>query len=249
MRYVLMHKHDAKTEAGEKPSQELIENMGALVGGMAANGTLLEGGGLRESAQRYRLNREGAGWRVTQGPFGGSNELPAGMAVLETKTWDEALDWGRRLGDAVGAEELEVGLMTEEWDLGFGEKPADAPLHVLIQHKATAETEAGEPLPAERRAELAALTVEMVDAGVLKFHELLAPGRESTRLDSRNNVRTVMEGPFAESKELIGGFCLVQMRSFEEVVAMTDRYVEILGGTVEIDVRPLAEKDVEASNG
>jgi hypothetical protein len=242
MQYLVMHKTTPADEAGVKPSAELIRDMGALIDEMARAGTFLDGGGLRESAQRYRLNRDGARWRVTQGPFGGSNELPAGIAILKTATWDEALDWGRRFGDAVGADELELGLMTEEWDLGFGERPANPPVRALIQHKATQATEAGRAPRPEQRTALAALTVEMVDAGVLQFYEVLRPSADATRLVYRNDDRTVIDGPFTESKELIGGFCLLQMRSLEEVLAMTDRYVSILGGTREIDVRPVAEK-------
>lgn len=241
MRCLVMHKNCPEDEAGVKPTQELIQNMGALIGELARAGTFLDGGGLRESAQRYRLHRDGAGWRVTRGPFAGVHELPAGIAIVKTATWEEALEWGRRFGEAVGADELELGLMTEEWDLGFCERPANPPIRALIQHKATKATEAGRaPTPAQREA-LAALTVEMVEAGVLMFHETLRPSSDATRLVYRDNERAVIDGPFTESKELIGGFCLLQMRSLDEVLAMCDRYVRILGGTREIDVRPLAE--------
>lgn len=246
MRYLYMHKTTAEDEAETPPSQQLIEEMGALIGEMARTGVFLDGGGLRSSAHRCRLRRSGEGWDLEQGPFEGRNELPAGLAIIETADWDEALEWGRRFGDAVGAEELELGLMTEEWDLGTAPRPENAPLHVLIQHKATPRTEAGEPLPADRREALAALTVEMVDADVLRFHETLEPSSEGQRLNYVNNDRTIVDGPFSESKELIGGFCLVQMRSLEEVLALSDRYVRILGGTREIDVRPVAPRGARA---
>jgi hypothetical protein len=208
---------------------------------MARAGTFLDGGGLRESAQRYRLNKEAASWRITRGPFSGSNELPAGIAIVKTATWEEALEWARRFGDAVGAQELELGLMTENWDLGMGERPENPPIRALIQHKATKSTEAGHAPTTERRAALATLLAEMTDAGVLQFHETLRPSTDAARLVYRNNQRTLIDGPFTESKELIGGFCMIQMRSFDEVAAMCDRYVEILGGTREIDVRPVLD--------
>jgi hypothetical protein len=240
MRYLCMHKTSPEDEAEQPPTKELIEGMGALIGEMARGGVFLDGGGLRSSTHRYRLRRAGGGWELEQGPFAGSNELPAGLAIIKTATWEQALDWGRRFGAAVGAEELELGLMTEEWDLGLVPRPDNPPLAVLIQHKATAETEAGRPLPAARREALAALTVEMVDAGVLQFHETLEPSSEALRLRYRNNDRTIVDGPFSESKELIGGFCLMQVRSVEELLAFCDRYVRILGGTRELDLRPVA---------
>jgi hypothetical protein len=50
-----------------------------------------------------------------------------------------------------------------------------------------------------------------------------------------------MDGPFSESKELIGGFCVMKLPSTEAVIEMT--YAKILGGTLEIDIRPLYEAD------
>lgn len=240
MRILCMHK--TSPDDATPPSQELIEGMGALIGEMAESGRFLNGDGLRASEERYRLTRNGDDWSLRRGPFGGSNELPAGLAIIKVATWDEALDWGRRFGDAVGAEELELGLATEEWDLGFGSKPADAPLRVMIQHKATTDTEAGRPLPADRRSAFAALLDEMRRAGVLLTRETLAPSSKAKRLLYVNNRRTVLDGPFAESKELIGGFCLMEMASIEELLSFIDRYVEILGGTREIDVRPVADE-------
>lgn len=237
MRFLCMHKTSPEDETEAPPSQELIENMGALIGELARAGLFLNGDGLRSSAHRYRLTRRGGDWSVRRGPFGGSNELPAGLATIKVATWDEALDWGRRFGDAVGAQELELGLATEEWDLGFGTKPADAPLRVMIQHKATKDTEAGRPLPPDRRAALTALLDEMREADVLLYRETLAPSSRAQRLIYRNNRRTILDGPFAESKELIGGFCMLELPSLDDVLAFCDRFVAVLGGTCELDLR------------
>ena len=52
-----------------------------------------------------------------------------------------------------------------------------------------------------------------------------------------NNDLRVIDGPFAESKELIGGFAVMELSGMDEAIAMCRRYAEILGGTLEIDVR------------
>jgi len=50
---------------------------------------------------------------------------------------------------------------------------------------------------------------------------------------------TILDGPFSESKELIGGFALMELASMDAAVAMATRYAELLGGTLEMDIRPV----------
>ena len=52
-----------------------------------------------------------------------------------------------------------------------------------------------------------------------------------------NNQMRATDGPFAESKELIGGFAVMELSGMDEAVEMCRRYAEILGGTLEIDIR------------
>ena len=79
------------------------------------------------------------------------------------------------------------------------------------------------------------------------FTEALLPSAKAVRLNYSDNVRTRVDGPFTESKELIGGFCRLQMRSFAEMVVWSERFARILGGTVEIDLRVAAEGEGSAS--
>ena len=58
-----------------------------------------------------------------------------------------------------------------------------------------------------------------------------------------NNDLRVIDGPFAESKELIGGFAVMELSGMDEAIELCRRYAEILGGTLEIDVRALADAD------
>jgi len=245
MRYLCMHKVSPADEAGAPASPELIQGMGELIGEMARTGKFLAGEGLRPSALRFRLTRDGDGWKTARGPLVGRNELPAGLAIVQVASTEEGLAWARRLGDALEAEQLEVGPLTEEWHLGLCPEPEDAPLRLMILHMATADTESGKSPTVRQRAAFAALTAEMSAAGVLAFCESLGPSSDAVRARYRNGDRTVTDGPFAESKELIGGFCLMRMGSLEEVLAFTDRFVDVLGGTREVDVRRVAEADPE----
>jgi len=241
MRYLCMHKTIPADEAGMPPPPGLVEAMGGLLGELQRTGRFVTGEGLRPSSVRLRLTRSRDGWKTTRGPFQGSNELPASLAILTVRTTDEALAWAQRYGVAVEAEELELGPLTEAWDLGFGPKPEDAPLRCMILHKATRDTESGKSPTQRQRAAIAALTNEMSAAGVLVFHQTLQPSSTAVRAVYRNGDRTLMDGPFSESKELIGGFCLMEMGSRDEVLAFVDRFVRVLGGTREVDIRPVGE--------
>lgn len=242
MRYLCMHKVSPEDEADLPPPPGLVENMGALIGELAQTGRFLAGEGLRPSAKRFRLTRARDGWDVKRGPLTGENELPAGLAIVKVASVDEGLSWARRFGTAVEADVLELGPLTEESDLGLAPKPTgNVPVRFMILHRATSATESGrEPTPRQRAAR-AALESEMKAAGVLQFSARLEPSSKAVRARYRDNDRSLVDGPFTESKELIGGFCLIEMKSLDELLAFTDRFVQVLGGTREIDIRPVAE--------
>jgi hypothetical protein len=240
MKFMVMHKHDKNSEAGVKPPQGLITQMGALVGGMAQSGKLLDGAGLGASATRSRVTLRHGDRTVLHGPYGGSsNELPAGFVMVKVETRDQAIDWATQLGKAIGTDvEIEAGKVNEPWDIGIGEKPANAPLRYLLLHKATPASEAG-TVP-----DLTAVTQEMSKQGALISSAMLAPSSRAKRMTFRGSSLKVIDGPFAESKELIGGYCVLDLPSMEEVVAFCTEYAQILltaaADIVEIDIRPLA---------
>jgi hypothetical protein len=241
MRILCMH----KASPGEMapPPRTLIEEMGKLIGEAAKSGILLGGDGLKPIPTRHRLTFAKGRCDVAQATHPGHNELPQRMVVFKARSEREALDQARRFGEAVGAAELELGPLTEAWDLGICPKPADAPLRYMILQLATPESEAGKPPTAAQQQGLRTVLAEMQKAGVLLLHEALLPSSKAVRLSYRDNVRTRIDGPFTESKELIGGFCMLQMRSFDEMIVWTERFVRILGGTVEIDLRVAADGD------
>lgn len=242
MRYIVMHKASPQDEAGVLPPPKLIEQMGQLIGEAAKAGTFLAGEGLKPSATRQRLSFRGGECRITKGPYAGEHELPAAFAAIRVAAPEQAVAWAQQFARALGGDvDLELGALTEEWDLGFGQRPADAPHRFLVVQKATAATEQGTPLPPANQKALAQLLEQSTRDGVLQLFETLQPSRTARRLHYRDNVRRTVDGPFSESKELIGGFCMVQMRSPDEVAEWADRFARIVGGTVEIDLRPVAE--------
>jgi len=242
MRFMLMHKNDPHTEAGERPPPELLMKMGAYIGEHVQRGTFLEGQGLGGSSTRTRLTFRNGAATIKHGPYQGEHELPAAMLLLSVRSRDEAIGWAERYGKILGDGEIELAPVNEPWDLGFMPKPADPPLRLLLLEKADAATESGTRI-AKQKAELTRLKTEMKKAGVLVSAEQLEPSAKAKRLVFTNNDLRVIDGPFAESKELIGGFSILELASMDVVLAECRRYAEILGGTLEIDVRSLEEPD------
>ncbi|MBZ0233411.1 MAG: YciI family protein [Deltaproteobacteria bacterium] len=240
MRFMMMHKNDSQTEAGELPPPELIQKVGAYIGEHAQRGTFLGGEGLGRSATRTRLTFRGGQCRVKHGPYAGEHELPAAVLVLAVKTREEGVGWAERYGKILGDGELELAPVNEPWDLGFGAKPEGAPLRLLLVEKADAASEAG-TRSAKQKAELTRLRTEMTKAGVLGSTLALAPSARGKRLVFTSNALRVIDGPFAESKELIGGFAILELPSLDEAIAECRRYAEILGGTLEVDIRAIEE--------
>jgi len=108
--------------------------------------------------------------------------------------------------------------------------------------KADTDTERGARSP-QKKAELSRLKAEMTKAGVLVKSVALKPSASAKRLSFTNNVLRVTDGPFAESKELIGGFAILDLSGMEEALELCRSYAAILGGTLEIDVRLVDQTD------
>jgi len=242
MRFMIMHKHDAHTEAGEKPPMELVNKMGALIGRYAQAGQFIDGAGLGASKTRTRLVFRGGTCTVKHGPYRGEHELPAAALTLKVRTREEAIGWAERYGKILGDGEIELGKVTEPWDLGLVPPPENPPLQMLLIDKADQATEAG-GRSAKQKADLTRLKTEMKKAGVLIGSLELQPSAKAKRLTFTNNALRIVDGPFSESKELIGGFAVMEMPDMDQVLAMCREYAEILGGTLEIDVRLVDQTD------
>ncbi len=236
MRFMIMHKNDPNTEAGHPPPMEVVTKMGAFVGGHAQAGRLLDGAGLGGSKTRTRLKFEDGQARVTHGPYRGEHELPAATLLLKVRTREEAIGWAQRYGKILGACELELGKIHEPWDIGLMPAPENPPLQMLLIEKADPSTEAGGRTP-KQKAELTRLKTEMTKAGVLVRTHRLEPSAAAKRLMFTNNDLRVIDGPFTESKELLGGFAVMELSGMAEAIELCRPYAAILGGTLEIDVR------------
>ena len=114
-------------------------------------------------------------------------------------------------------------------------------MRFMVIVKANAESEAG-VLPSEAiLAEMGRYNEELVKAGVMLAGEGLHPSSKGARVRFEGGKRTVIDGPFTETKELIAGFWLIQARSMAEALEWVKRAP--MDGGVELEVRPVFEMD------
>ncbi|MGZ8851600.1 MAG: YciI family protein [Thermoanaerobaculia bacterium] len=116
-------------------------------------------------------------------------------------------------------------------------------MKVMVIVKATKESEAG-ILPDERiLTEMGKYNEELVKAGVMLAGEGLHPTSKGKRVRFSGNSRAVIDGPFAETKELIAGFWLWQVKSMDEAVEWLKRCPNPHPGETDVEIRPLFEAE------
>ena len=107
--------------------------------------------------------------------------------------------------------------------------------------KANKDSEAGVMPSRELLAAMGKFNEEMVKAGVLLAGEGLKPSSKGARVKFSGNKRTVVDGPFSESKELIAGFWLLQVKSKEEAIEWIKRSPAPFEGESQIEIRQVFE--------
>jgi hypothetical protein len=235
MRFMVMHKVDAKMEAGERPDETIIQGMGQFIGRSLKAGVFEDGAGLHPSASRVRLVFEDGQRTVVRGPYQGSNELLASFALIVATSVDHAIELATRLAGAGGDREIEIGPVVEGWDLTGKPRPADAPYRYLLLRKADAGFEAGAPRPAGVQRVLD----EWKRDGVLQSAAMLAPSKTGARTRVTGGKRVWTDGPFTESKELVAGFSIINVPALADAKVWAEEYAGILGDN-EVDVREVA---------
>ena len=117
-------------------------------------------------------------------------------------------------------------------------------MKVMVIVKATRNSEAGQ-MPSEKLlADMGKYNEELVKAGVMLAGEGLHPSSKGKRVRFAGSKRTVVDGPFAETKELIAGFWIWQVRSMEEALEWVRRCPDPMPGEEgELELRPIFEAE------
>ena len=116
-------------------------------------------------------------------------------------------------------------------------------MRCMVIIKATKESEAGVLPSTELLTEMGKFNEELVNAGVMLAGEGLQPTSKAKRVRFSGQTRTVIDGPFTETKELIAGFWLWQVRSMEEAVEWVKRCPNPMLTDSEIEIRPVFEAE------
>jgi hypothetical protein len=263
MRFMMLVKATKDYEAGVWPDEKLLSEMAKWTEELVKAGARLEAGRLQPSSQGVRVRYADGKFTVTDGPFPETKEVIAGFCLIQAKSLDEAIEWTKRVPFQEGEIELRPLYELFDFPVGPAEKPdgwrekeerlraappARKPgtIRFLGLVKADKDTEAG-VLPAEESlATMGAFLEEGAQAGVFLSGEGLQPSSRGARVRFSGSKRLVTDGPFAETKELVAGYAILQFASKAEAIEWTKRFVQVdaplrLGAESECEIRPFFE--------
>ncbi|MET0793202.1 MAG: YciI family protein [Polyangiaceae bacterium] len=239
MRFMVMHKMTEEMERGLPPDPAIMEGVGGLIQEGMQKNVFVSGEGLKPSSERSHIVYKNGKRTITDGPFSEAKELVAGFGLMRVRSKEEAIAWCDKFAAVIGDHELFLGPVVEPWDLGMMPKPDNAPLRFLAMQKLD-ESVPQEPPDSQKMAKMAALIEEMTNAGVLQAAGGLAGTRQGARVRFKGGKHTVIDGPFAESKELVAGYAILNLRSKSEAVEWATRFGEIVKVN-EVEIRELPE--------
>jgi len=116
-------------------------------------------------------------------------------------------------------------------------------MRFMVMVKATQDSEAGVMPSQQLLEEMGKYNEELVKAGVMLAGEGLHPSSRGARVRFSGDKRTVIDGPFAETKELVAGFWLFQVKSKEEAIEWVKRCPNPMPGDSEIEIRQVFEAE------
>jgi hypothetical protein len=250
MRFMVMVKSDDRSEAGVLPDEKMLSEMGTYNEELVKAGVMLAGEGLKASSKGTRIRYAGGKFQVIDGPFAEAKELVGGFWLMQAKSKAEVVEWVKRVPLEEG--EIEVRPLYELEDFpvdaseepdGWREKerslreagapqptarrPGDVGIRYIGLLKADRKTEAGAPADPKLLEDMGRLMEDMTKAGILISGEGLRPSREGARVRFSGTKRTVVDGPFTEAKELVAGYSIFVVRSKEEAIEWTKRFVKL----------------------
>jgi hypothetical protein len=112
-------------------------------------------------------------------------------------------------------------------------------MKVLVIGKATKDSEAGVMAPEEKWEEMGQFNEELIKAGILVAAYGLHPSSKGVRVHISGKDHIVTDGPFAETKELIAGFMIWEVKSMEEAIAWVKRSPNCGTGDADVEIRPI----------
>lgn len=254
MRYMMMIKSDEWAEADQLPSPELIAAMEKYNAELIDAGAFVTAEGLKSSRHGARLVLHNGKRVRTDGPFAEAKEVIAGYWIIDVASKAEALDWAMRIPFEADTEANRIGEVGEvevrrvfgledfpvnenesgwrEQEAEWQEQPTISPVDPTKKRffciaNGDESTEAGEMPSEELLAAMGAYMGEQAAKGIALGGEGLAPTSEGFKVRFQNGARTVTDGPFLETKEIVAGFGIIQAASLEEAIELGWEFLEV----------------------
>jgi hypothetical protein len=261
---MLVVKATPEFEAGTFPDQTFDADAAKYLNELASAGALIAADRLQPSSFGKRVQYKGGKFTVTDGPFAETKELVAGYCLIRAASLEEAVVWAKRMpfqsGDVdvrplyeltdfpADPAEKPGGWRDKEAELQAAPPPDRKPgtTRYLGMLKADPDTEAGVLPDEELLAAMGSFLEEGAKSGIFLSGEGLQPSSQAMRVRFSGNQRMVTDGPFAETKELIAGYAILQFATPAEALEWTKRFVQVdapgrLGAESECEIRPIVD--------
>jgi hypothetical protein len=245
MQFMVIRKADETTEAGVPPTAQGLDDMDRFNQQLADNGRLGLALGLRPSSCAVRLKLWPGGEALTDGPFAEAKELVAGFTVFEAASKEDAIEqlkrWPQSDVQPTGAAVLE--LRETGCPGGCAEVPPAAGSEdgrYVILLRSDEGTEADRIPPQSMLDALNAFNAAQAAEGRLLAGDGLKSSARGARVQFKGTQASVIDGPFAEAKELIAGFWMIRAASRADAIAWARTLPYPTGPNVEVEVREAA---------
>jgi hypothetical protein len=239
---MILHRTNAHWETGALPEPELCQRVGTMVREIAEAGLLLAAEGLRPTSKGVRLQFRGTERTVLPGPFPESKGPIAAFWIFRVRTLQDAIAWSTRVAQVIGDVEVDIRPVTEPWDVGMSPKPERIDTHRFMATHKVPNTDGALNLSLAQKVMIGRLMEEMREAGVLLSNEDFQPTARGMRLETGRGKLAFIDGPFTESKEVLGGFIIIKAHSLDRVRPWAERYVAEVGAE-EVEIRLLADPE------
>jgi hypothetical protein len=232
MRFMMLRKADRDTESGAPPSAPLLAAIGQYNDELANAGVMRAREALHPSTEAARVAFSGRTPAVVGETPAGAKGTVAGFTIIDVPSKEEAIAWAKRWPAIDGGGEVEIEVREGNCPGGVPTVPkprtavpdAARPKRFAILLKMNQKGEAG-ILPDQSRLDAMVKHNEAsIRAGVMLAGEGLQPSSRGARVKFSGGKPAVIDGPFAEAKEMVAGFWLIQVSSREEAIEWVKTY-------------------------
>jgi hypothetical protein len=261
---MLLVKATKEFEEGALPDETHMLDVARFTEDLVKAGALVTCERLKPSTDGVRVRFAHGKYTITDGPFAETKELVAGFCLIKVNSLEDAIEWAKRIPLREGEVEVRPLFELEDFPVDPSEQPdgwrvkemqlREAPLptrkpgttRYLGLLKADSLSESG-ALPDPQVLEaMGSFIEEGTKAGFFITGEGLKPSAEGARVRYSGTDRLVLDGPFAETKELVAGYAILQFASKAEMIEWTKRFVQVdapgrQGAQCECEMRPIFE--------